>query len=306
MNKEKILLAGKIASQVKEFAKSIIKKDMLLLEIAEKIEDKIIELGAKPAFPTNLSINDIAAHYTPSYDDKTLASGLLKIDFGVHVDGWLSDTAFSLDLENNEENKKLIKTSEKALENAIKIIRLSQIQSASSKIDQSKEKISINKIGEAIQKTIESDGFSPIINLSGHSMEKYELHSGITIPNINDKKEIILQEGLYAIEPFATSGNGKVHDGKPSGIYVLIDNKNVRSPIAREVLKFIKEEYNTLPFCSRWIIKKFGTKALFGLKQLEENKNLHHFPQLVETSNSKVAQAEDTVLVEDKTTITTR
>ncbi|MCK5149548.1 type II methionyl aminopeptidase [Candidatus Pacearchaeota archaeon] len=290
MNKEKIIKAGKIASEVKEYAKSIIKKDMPLLEIAEKIEAKIIELGGKPAFPTNLSINEIAAHFTPSYNDETLASGLLKIDLGVHVDGWLSDTAFSLDLENNQENQKLIEASEKALENAIKI---------------SKKNISTSEVGKTIQETIESYEFAPIINLSGHSMEEYELHSGITIPNIDDKKQIFLQEGLYAIEPFATFGNGKVHDGKPSGIYMIIDTKNPRSQIAREVLDFVSEEYQTLPFCSRWIIKKLGTKALFGLKQLENNGNLHHFPQLIETSHSKVAQTENTILIEKDNAIVT-
>ncbi len=291
MNKEKILKAGKIASKVREYAKSIIKKDMLLLEIAEKIENKIIELGGELAFPTNLSINEIAAHYTPHHEDKTLASGLLKIDFGVHIDGWIADTAFSIDLDNNEENKRLIEASEKALENAINI---------------TKEKITTSKIGKTIQEAIESFGFSPIINLGGHGLDKYDFHSEPFIPNIDDKKNIILHQGIYAIEPFATSGNGKVYDGKPSGIYILIDNKNVRSPIAREVLNFIKEKYQTLPFCSRWIVKRFGLKALFGLKQLEENKNLHNFSQLVESSHSKVSQAEHTILVEDKVIVTTR
>ena len=290
MNTQKIIQAGKIASQIKEYAKSIIKKDIPLLEIAEKIENRIFELGGKPAFPTNLSIDDIAAHYTPPHDDETLAHGLLKVDFGVHIDGWIADTAFSLDLENDNQNKKLIEASEKAIENAIKIIKQEALTS---------------EIGKLIQETIESYGFSPIINLSGHEMTQYELHAGITIPNINDKKNIILKKGLYAIEPFATSGSGKVYDGKPSEIYILIDNKNVRSPIAREILKFIEGEHRTLPFCSRWIVKKFGTKALFGLKQLEDNRNLHRFPQLVESSHSKVSQAEHTILVRDKVIVTT-
>ncbi|MBU2562402.1 MAG: type II methionyl aminopeptidase [Nanoarchaeota archaeon] len=291
MNTEKILKAGKIASQVRKYAKSIIIKDSPLIEIAEKIEDKIKELGGKPAFPTNLSIDDIAAHYTPSYDDKTTASGLLKVDFGVHVDGWIADTAFSLDLEDNEENKKLIIASEKALENAIK---------------NSRENKELNEIGKIISETIEKDGFSPIINLSGHEMKQYDLHAGITVPNMNDKKFILMQKGLYAIEPFATSGNGKVYDGKPSGIFLLTNSKNIRNPLAREVLNFIEKEYQTLPFCSRWLVKKFGTKALFALKQLEENKNLHHFPQLVETSHSKVSQAEHTILVDKEIIITTK
>jgi len=290
MNKEKILKAGEIAKQVKEYARTIVKKDVPLLEIAEKIEEKIIELGGKPAFPVNLSIDNIAAHYTPPHHDETKASGLIKIDLGVHVNGYLADTAFSMDLENSAQNKKLIEASKQALENAEKTL---------------KTNISANKIGKVIQETIEAHNFSPVINLSGHEMKKYELHAGITIPNVDDNRETPLEKGLYAIEPFATNGSGRVHDGKPSGIYILTNPKNVRSPIGREVLVFIIEEYKTLPFCSRWLVKKFGTKALFGLKQLEDNGNLHHFPQLTETSGVKISQAEHTFLVEDKITTTT-
>jgi len=291
MDKQKVLKAGKIASQIKEYARSIIKPGMPLIEIAEKIESQIIELGGKPAFPVNLSINNIAAHYTPSYDDEISAHGLLKIDFGVHINGWIADTAFSMDLENNNENKSLILSSEQALKNSIKIV---------------KPKIQLSKIGRVIQETIESGGFSPIINLSGHSIEQYELHAGITVPNIDDSKNVSLKSGVYAIEPFSTTGSGKVHDGKPSGIYTLINQKIPRSQTAREVLQFIKKEYDTLPFCSRWIFRKFKVKGLFALKQLEDNNNLHQFSQLLESSNSKISQAEHTILVEEnKITVTT-
>ncbi len=302
MDKEKIIQAGKIAKQVKDYIKLLIKPDMPLLEIAEKIENKIKELGGEPAFPTNLSINNIAAHYTPSYNDETLAHGLLKVDFGVHIDGWISDVAFSIDLENNEENKKLIRASQDALNNALNLI--SKHHGAGSRSD-AIGKILISNIGKTIQETIEAEGFSPVINLSGHEMKQYDLHAGLTIPNVDDNKNILLEQGLYAIEPFATTGNGKVHDGSPSGIYMLINEKNPRSPTAREVLEFITEKYQTLPFCSRWIIKKLGTKALFGLRELENNGTLHHFAQLVETQGSKVAQAEHTILVEENKIIVT-
>ena len=341
MDKQKILLAGKIASEVRNYAKSIVKKNIPLLEIAEKIEKKIIELRGKPAFPTNLSIDNIAAHYTPSPDDKTLAHGLLKIDFGVHIDGWISDNAFSVDLENNEENRKLIQASKEALENAIKLIKeksdfhnikasvseggvgeelrgskenhsnnnASEVSSYSKKFGESenlpKTKITISRIGKIISETIEEKGFSPVINLSGHAMEKYDLHSGITIPNIDDNRNIEIKKGLYAIEPFATNGVGKIHEGKPSGIYMLINENRPRSSIAREILEFIQEEYQTLPFCSRWIVKKFGAKGMLGLRQLEENQNLHNFPQLVETQNAKVSQAEHTIFIDDKEVIVT-
>jgi methionyl aminopeptidase len=291
MEKNKIIKAGKIAKEVKEFAKNLIKIDMPLLEIAEAIEDKTKELGGEPAFPVNLSIDEIAAHYTPTHDDQTLARGLLKVDLGVQIDGWVADTAFSLDLEGSTENKKLIQIAEEALKNAKYIIKAG---------------VSTDEIGKEIHRTAISNHVNPIVNLTGHEIDRYDLHAGVTIPNIDDKKGVILKPGIYAIEPFMTMGSGKVHDGKPSGIYALLDNKNVRSTIAREILTHIVEEYGSLPFCSRWLVKIFGTKALIGLKQLEEQGNLHHFSQLIETSRRKVAQAEDTVLLEeDKTTVTT-
>jgi len=291
--KSNILKAGKIASEVREYAKSFIKPNIPLLDIAEKIEAKIVELGAKPAFPTNLSINEIAAHYTPSYNDETKAEGLLKIDFGAHVDGSIADTAFTLDLEDSEENKQLITASGAALISATQI---------------AKQEETPGQLGKTIQTTIESQGFIPIVNLSGHSMEEYELHAGITIPNIENNNLEKLKTGLYAIEPFATlnTGSGKVKDGKPSGIYLLADTKTPRSPLARKILEYIADEYQAMPFCSRWIVKKFSPNAIFALNQLEQMGNLHHFPQLVESSNTKVSQAEHTILIEkDKTIITT-
>lgn len=292
MENKKIILAGQIAQEVKKYIRPYIKKGIPLLELAEKIESKIYELKGKPAFPTNLSINEIAAHFTPSYDDTTIAHGLLKVDLGVQVDGWISDTAFSVDLENSSENKKLIEASEKALEEAKKTIG---------------KGVSTNEIGKAVQKAIELYGFSPIINLSGHQIEQYNLHSGLSIPNIDDKRISEIKSGLYAIEPFSTNGSGKVKDGRPSGIYSLIDYKNIRNPNAREILEYIAEEYQQLPFCSRWLVKKFGTKALPALNQLEQNENLHQYAQLVEVGKGIVAQTEDTILIEKdgKKTITT-
>ena len=290
MDKEKILQAGKIASEAREYARGFIKKGMPLNEIADKIEDKIVELGGKPAFPTCLSINQFAAHYIPSHDDETLAEGILKIDMGAHIDGWIADTAFSIDLENTDENKKIIKASEEALDSAIKTI---------------KEGIQLREIGIAVQKTIESYGLNPIVNLFGHGVDRYDLHARVSIPNFDNKKITEITKGLYAIEPFATTGNGRVRDGRPSGTYRLISDKNIRSPIAREVLEFIIEEYNTLPFCSRWLVKKFGTKALIGLKQLEVNGNLQDYAVLIESSNGKVAQTEHTILVESTGIIVT-
>lgn len=288
--KQKTIKAGEIAKKVKIFAKEIIKKGVLLLEIAEKIEDKIYELGGKPAFPINLSMDEIAAHYTPSHNDETKAHGLLKIDIGVHIDGYIADTAFSMDLENSEENQKLILSSKQALENVE-----NKISSNST----------LSEIGRIIETTINEKGFNPIINLSGHSIQQYNLHAGISVPNIDNKSNLALNSGIFAIEPFATAGSGKVKDGKPSGIYQVQILRNPRSELAREILNYITEEYNTLPFCSRWLVKKFGTKALAGLNQLEQEGILHNFAQLIEITKAKVSQAENTFLIEKNNVINT-
>ena len=290
IDKQKIIQAGKIASQVKAYARTMVKKGMPLLEIAEKIESKIIELGGKPAFPCNLSINEIAAHYTPSYNDTEIAQGLLKVDLGVHINGLVADTAFSLDLENSTENKKLIEAAELALNEATKKIN---------------NAIEISQIGEVIEKSIKSLGFQPIQNLSGHAIERYDLHAGINIPNYNNSSPIKITPGVYAIEPFSTVGLGKVRDGRPSGIYQIQKSGNVRDNFAREVLSFIDEEYSTLPFCSRWIHKKFGTRGLVALRQIEQAGILHHYSQLIEIGKGKVAQAEHTIVITEKDKIIT-
>lgn len=286
----KLIQAGKIAKQVVDYSKTIVKLGIPLLEIAEKIDVKILELGAKPAFPVNLSINEIAAHYTPAFNDSTLAHGLLKLDIGVHVDGYAADTAVSFDLDDSEENLTLIKASETALANAIAATRLSS---------------QLGEIGAQIEKAIKSFKFMPIQNLSGHSIERYNLHAGVVIPNYDTKQAFQLTEGVYAIEPFATSGQGAVRDGKPSGIYQLIKSSNVRDTFAREVLAFIEKEYHTFPFCSRWIYKKFGSRGLLALKRIEEAGLLHHYPQLIERGGKKVAQAEHTLILTEKEKIIT-
>ena len=276
--------AGKIAAEVKVYAREIIKKGVLLRDIADKIEEKIVELKGKSAFPVNLSINEIAAHFTPDSQDETIASGLLKIDIGVHVSGYIADTAFSLDLENSEENKKLIETAEKAL---------------SSALETAKKNIEIWKIGKAIHDKIVNSGFSPIRNLCGHQLGEYIIHAGLTIPNYDNQNKAELEEGAYAIEPFTTTGAGIVQDGKPSGIYRLEGRKAIRDNLAREIMNFIEEEYKTLPFCSRWIVKKFGSRSLMSLKLMEQAGIIHQYPQLIEKEHGKVAQAEDSLIIFD-------
>ena len=283
--------AGEIAKKVVDYAKEIIKPGMLLSEIAEKIHKKIEELNAVPAFPVNLAINDIAAHYHPSLEDETKAEGLLKVDIGVHVNGYIADTAFSIDLTPDKKYKELIKASEEALENALKKL-------------EKKRDLTLNEIGKTIQETIENKKFSPIINLSGHSLSQHDLHSGTTIPNYANGNKNELKEGAYAIEPFATTGEGRIYEGGSSNIFRIENPKTPRSPNARKILDYIWKKYKTLPFSLREIQEKF-LGARIALKELEQQGIIKNYLQLIEASHKPVSQAEHTIIKTDKEIIVT-
>lgn len=279
--------AGQIARQVKEYAKSIIKKNEKLVDIAEKIESKILEIGGELAFPVNLSIDDVAAHYTPTLHDDKIAEGLLKVDIGIHVNGCICDIAFSVDLTPEKKHAKLIEASENALKSALEII------------EKNVSKSTFNDIGGAIKEQIQKLGFSPIRNLSGHSLKEYRVHSGSIIPNYDNGNTKQIGEGAFAIEPFATSGAGIVYDGAGSNIYHIVKSGQVRDAFARQVLRYILENKKMLPFSQRELEKKFGTRVLFALKSLKTSGTIEEYPQLVERNHAPVSQAETSVVIHD-------
>lgn len=279
-NWEEIARKGR---EVFDYAQTLIKPNARVLDIVEKIEEHVKKQKLKFAFPVNISSDEIAAHYTPSSDDESVLGGLVKLDIGLMNEGFICDMAKSFDLTPDRRYEKLIRASEEAMKNAVNVI---------------KENVKLCEVGKIIQDTITSFGFSPIRNLCGHELKPYNLHSGLTIPNYDNKNETRLEENqIIAVEPFATTGVGIVQDGKPSGIYSLAIRKPIRDVLARKILDFIEKEYKTLPFCSRWIIKEFGQRALFSLRLLEQDGILHQYSQLVEKSKQPVSQAEHTILV---------
>jgi methionyl aminopeptidase len=282
--KDSLIKAGEIARKAREYAKEITKENTKYLEIAEKVEKKIIELCGKCAFPVDVSVNHIAAHDTPLFnDERVLAKGdLVKVDLGVHIDGYVADTAVTVEVSSNA-NQKLLEASESALREAVKLA----VPGAE-----------IGEIGKKIQEEIARFGFTPIKNLCGHGIKQYQVHTEPTIPNYSNNDKTKLKEGMIiAIEPFATTGQGLITEGKNSGIYELINLRNTRNFEARKMLKFISENYNTLPFCERWIIKEFGIKSQFLLKILENEKIIEQFTILPEKSKALVSQAEHTILI---------
>ncbi|MEM3374158.1 MAG: type II methionyl aminopeptidase [Candidatus Woesearchaeota archaeon] len=295
--KEKYLKAGKIASEARKYGISLIKEGVSLLEVSEKVEKKIIELGANFAFPPQISLNNIAAHYCADYEDKIVfkKGDIAKLDVGVMFDGFIGDTAETICVgyENDETyiGNKLIKASKEALNNAIKII---------------KPGITIGEIGRVIQETIKSYGFSPVKNLSGHGLDQYVFHAKPNIPNFDSGDKTKLEKGIViAIEPFASTGKGIIYESSNANIFSQIAKKPVRNMITRQVLSEI-EKYKNMPFTTRWLAYKFGLqKTNFALRELLQLGIIRSYPPLPDADNGLVSQAEHTIIIEDKIIVTT-
>jgi methionyl aminopeptidase len=279
---EKYKKAGKIASEIREWSKGLITPGAKALDIAESIEKRILE-KAEIAFPLNVSLNDKAAHYTPSYNDTLVLKedDLVTIDLGVHTDGYIADTAYTIDLSGK--NEKLVEASKAGLEAAIRTI---------------KPGISVSKVGEAIESAIKSYGFRPIENLTGHELKPYILHAGLAIPNIKVPYDWKIEEGMaFAIEPFATNGSGRVIESKNAEIFSFLAQKPTRMREGKILLQEV-EKRKGLPFAERWYTKKMHPlKLKMVLKELVDREALHSYPVLHEKEKGLISQAEHTVII---------
>lgn len=285
--------AGKIAVEAREWSRGLIKEGTKLLDIAEKIEKKITDLGGEIAFPVNICINDITAHYTPKFNDETVIkeNDVVTIDLGAHVDGYISDTAYTIDLSGKYE--KMLNANKEALDNAINIV---------------KPNVSVSEIGKIVQKTLKDAGFKPIENLTGHEVKQYDLHAGLSIPNIEVPYKWKIEEGMVlAIEPFATDGYGRVIESKRAEIFSLRRIKPTRMREARMLLNEV-EKRKKLPFAERWFCKKINPiKLSLILRDLVSNEILNAHPTLHEKEKGIVSQFEHTMIVtEDGCEVTTR
>jgi len=279
------LEAARVATSVRSFAEDFVKPGLKLLDIAEKIEAEITEQGAAPAFPCNLSLNEEAAHDTPLIGDERILkeSDVLKVDFGVHVEGCIVDQAFTVNTDN--QYAKLIEAAENALQDALSVMKAGA---------------NVREVGQAIQDAIVKRGFKPVENLCGHSLAPYVVHAGVSVPNV-PRGDYIFQEGdVFAVEPFATNGGGKVTDGSLDEIFSMVQDKPVRLPQSRKALEFIAEKYQTLPFARRNLLAALGSQASVDLavRDLTRQGILHDYPVLVEINKGMVAQAETTVIIE--------
>jgi len=282
---KELTIANKAWIEAKKVAEKEVKEGNSILDAAEKIEAEIRK-HADIAFPVNLSRDNSAAHYSPlSYSTEKFGKELVKVDIGAHSNGFTVDGAFTIDLSGK--NSKLVKASESALEKAIDYIVKNNKDSK------------IGKIGEIIENEIVSFGFKPIRNLTGHTIDEFDLHAGKSIPNINTNDPSTLgADKIYAIEPFATTGSGIVKEAGFNSIYFLT-GKQTRNPAGREILKEVEERLG-LPFSERWVGTKLSpTSKKLALNLLDREGCIKSAHQLDDIPGCLVSQAEKTVYIDE-------
>ncbi len=285
------LEAGRIAKKALNQGAKLIKEGVLVREVLDIVEDNIKKMGGSIAFPAQISLNNVAAHYCPTdNDDIAFKEGdVAKLDIGVHINGFIADTALSVNLGFDDD---LLKASKEALSEALKIVRPG---------------VTLGEIGKRIQDTINSFDLLPVRNLSGHGLGRFIIHDKPSIPNIATNDNTELKEGMViAIEPFATNGRGEIYESSNPSVFSMIQAKPSRSMITRQVFKEIIN-YNGLPFTTRWLTRKFGEgKTRFAIRELLQNNSIIAHPPLLEVGGGIVSQHEHSVIVREKPIVFTR
>jgi methionyl aminopeptidase len=284
---EQYIRAGKMAREMREWILENVAVPQSCVEIATSVEEEIARRGGQPAFPTGIGINSVTAHYAPQEDDqRRIGSGdLVKIDYGVHFDGYIADTAVTV--TEDPRYQQMIESTKKALEAAINVARRDP---------------RTGEIGRAIEATAQREGFKTINNLSGHTLERYTVHAGKSIPNLySPNLPALKHDEVFAIEPFLTPGTaaGYVVDDSRVTIYSLIMRKRTGVKELDDLVEHIWNLRKSLPFTPRWFAKDYGRERLLKLlKELEKRRMVRGYPTLVEASGAPVAQFEHTMTLE--------
>ncbi|MGB0685556.1 MAG: type II methionyl aminopeptidase [Planctomycetota bacterium] len=283
---EQFRAAGRIARDARHLAVKLIRPGARLAEVMDQVESFIVEQGGGMAFPAQTSRNHIAAHYCPAPDDRTVyeAEDVVKVDIGVEVDGYVADNAQTVYLGEDPRYHKLIQASAAGLEAAIAAVGPG---------------VEVREVSAAIEAAIHAHGYKPVTNLTGHGVARWKVHTAPQVPAIVDRwTRGRFEEGMVvAIEPFATDGQGPVHEAGKSEIFMLQKEPRKAKGLDPEVWAVI-ERMNGLPFARRTFAGLPAEAIEATLGRLRRTGCLVDFPPLVDGDpRVRIAQTEHTMVV---------
>jgi methionyl aminopeptidase len=287
---EKLRKVGRISGAARELGLSLCKPGAKLYDVAQEVEGYIREHGCGLAFPCNISRNEIAAHYTPCVNDKTVfeVGDVVKVDCGGELDGYVGDTAGTVEVGTNR-YRDLVEISKTARNTVAEFLG---------------DGIPLGEIGRTVEMTMNQAGFKPIENLCGHQIEPYNLHAGLSVPSYASGETETIKAGMVvAVEPFATNGGGSVVNGRMGNIVRIARERKVDDPKAQEFFDYVKGEFKTFPFCARSCDFPNAEKYV---NYLVRHGVLAGYNQLVEINGGMVSQHEYTFYIAgEKAEVTT-
>lgn len=288
---ESLRRAGRAAASARDLGLSMVEAGVRLCEVADAVEEHIRGQGCGLAFPCNISLNKVAAHFTPATDDPAVFSvgDVVKVDCGAHHNGYVGDTAGTVEVGTRAYTG-LIEASRDARDSVIEIIG---------------DGTPLNEIGRLVETVLKQSGFRPVENLCGHQIEPYNLHAGLSVPNYANGDRAAVRAGMVvAVEPFATDGQGAVANGPPGNIVRLLRDRRIDDPRTAEFLDYVRSEFRTFPFCAR---SCDFPDAERHVKTLVRRGVLSSYAQLVEVRGGMVSQHEHTFYIDGpRAEVTTR
>lgn len=290
--KECYLRAGLIHEEVCEKIKPFVKPGVSFLELARKIESAIAEYPeASLAFPVNIQVNN-EVHYSPLPDDtRTVAKDdVVKVDVGVHVNGYIADGAFSVSFHS--EYKEMVSFTEEVLKKTLSGL---------------KPGMKVSEIGRRLDEQMQGSEYKIIKNLMGHQVQQWDLHSAKSVAVYEDKNySAVMEPGeAFAIEIFITDGDGFIHSSPKATIYAMKQMlMPVRDQKIKKLCKQIHEKRKTFPFSERYVVEHLGYSKI-DFFNLKNSGNIMSYPLLVERQGSKIAQFEDVIYIDKNDVIIT-
>ena len=290
--RQKYLQAGRIAAKARDHGASLVREGTSLLAVAEAVEALIVKEGGQPAFPCCLSVNDVAAHFTPGIGTTRVFNDgdVVKVDVGVHVDGYVADTARTVVVGDDPGGggRRVAEAAHCALQAALPLVEVGR---------------PIEDLAQAIHRTLFERGVRPVTNLMGHSILRWNLHAPPNIPSHAGLAEGNLAPGqVIAVEPFATTGSGEIIESGPGHIYKFVRRAGVRTSTGRAALDYISRHHRTFPFSERWLVGEVGRadEVKRAVADLCRAGALMHYGALRDPHGALVGQFEHTVLVTDE------
>nr|AAC34392.1 PAS1 [Takifugu rubripes] len=275
------------------------KGDTYIMEEIGKIFKKEKEMKKGIAFPTCVSVNNCVCHFSPVKSDPNVIlkdGDLVKIDLGVHVDGFISNVAHSLIVGVTKDNPQtgrkadLMMAAHLCAEAALRLVKPGNQNT---------------QVTEAWNKIAKSFKCAPIEGMLSHQLKQHVIDGEKTIiqnPTDQQKKDHEKAEfevhEVYAVDVLISTGEGKAKDGgQRTTVYKRDPNKvyGLKMKSSRMLFSDIERRFDTMPFTLRAFEEE--SKARLGLVECAKHELLQPFTVLYEKEGEFVAQFKFTVLL---------